>query len=419
MSSTKLFQQIKTNLARESSARLATIVQDTECEQWSPDAIAAARDLLNERAAGLQIEPESTTINDDESEPHTLDLSRGLRTHFDHSSHAKAVLKRLQTYLPPVASAYQPSGKMPAGTVWKMSVAAARGVIYGICTFITTAALFLICWVGIDALANTQVGTNATLLSFLLGIFLVVVQAVVLGSAYPAIGLAVATPLENINKQVKNRNSSMLILLAAFAATIAVTAVWGLASLEPIQQLWEPALKESFADARSPWARLLFVDHFREFQFVGLGLTIWVSCGLVWRLCHEAKFCEACDCYMQEFRLAHLNAGDTDSAARLVSGRDFPTLCRQLRQWDRNATHLNGNLKLHSCPSCSTGFLDLVFHYAATYDRKSKYSPTFLEEEWIIASATLTRELTFALQEAANFAETCDKHSNDSYSIPM
>jgi hypothetical protein len=53
----RLIDTIKTKFARKSSAQLQEIVQAVNHERWSPDAIAAAGELLRDRIAGRAQEP--------------------------------------------------------------------------------------------------------------------------------------------------------------------------------------------------------------------------------------------------------------------------------------------------------------------------------------------------------------------------
>src|SRR5260221_13397253 len=53
-----LINTIKTKFARKSSAQLQEIVQAANQERWSPDAIAAAGEVLQDRMVGRAQEPE-------------------------------------------------------------------------------------------------------------------------------------------------------------------------------------------------------------------------------------------------------------------------------------------------------------------------------------------------------------------------
>jgi hypothetical protein len=52
-----LVERIKSNFARKSSAQLRQITESNDRERWSAEAVAAARDVLAERAAGRAAEP--------------------------------------------------------------------------------------------------------------------------------------------------------------------------------------------------------------------------------------------------------------------------------------------------------------------------------------------------------------------------
>jgi len=54
----QLFDAIKRHFARKSSAQLQEIVQGTNPERWSPEAIAAADEILQDRRAGRAEEPQ-------------------------------------------------------------------------------------------------------------------------------------------------------------------------------------------------------------------------------------------------------------------------------------------------------------------------------------------------------------------------
>lgn len=55
----ELIDTIKLNFARKSSAQLQEIVQSNDPEHWSPEAVAAADEVLQDRAAGRAQEPEA------------------------------------------------------------------------------------------------------------------------------------------------------------------------------------------------------------------------------------------------------------------------------------------------------------------------------------------------------------------------
>jgi hypothetical protein len=53
----QLIETIKANFARKSSAQLQDIVQSNNPERWSPEAVAAAGEILQDRSAGRALEP--------------------------------------------------------------------------------------------------------------------------------------------------------------------------------------------------------------------------------------------------------------------------------------------------------------------------------------------------------------------------
>src|SRR5687768_11853006 len=53
-----LVDSIKRNFARKSSAQLREIVLVNNLERWSPEAVAAAAEVLQERVTGIAQEPE-------------------------------------------------------------------------------------------------------------------------------------------------------------------------------------------------------------------------------------------------------------------------------------------------------------------------------------------------------------------------
>ena len=62
----QLIETIKTNFARKSSAQLQEIVQAANQERWSPEAISAAAEVLQDRKAGCAQEP---AMPEDEPQP--------------------------------------------------------------------------------------------------------------------------------------------------------------------------------------------------------------------------------------------------------------------------------------------------------------------------------------------------------------
>ncbi len=57
ISNAQLVDIIKSHFAGKSSAQLQEIVQSNDAERWSPEAMAAATELLLERLAGRAVEP--------------------------------------------------------------------------------------------------------------------------------------------------------------------------------------------------------------------------------------------------------------------------------------------------------------------------------------------------------------------------
>src|SRR4051812_10316992 len=53
----QIIDTIKTNFARKSSVQLQEIVQATNQERWSPEAVAAAAEVLHDRMSGSAQEP--------------------------------------------------------------------------------------------------------------------------------------------------------------------------------------------------------------------------------------------------------------------------------------------------------------------------------------------------------------------------
>src|SRR5947209_8633630 len=75
----QLMDAIKTHFARKSSAQLQEIVQANNLERWSPEAVAAAGEVLSDRSAGHAQEP---LVAEEERPPPPLSVPDAYRLGF-------------------------------------------------------------------------------------------------------------------------------------------------------------------------------------------------------------------------------------------------------------------------------------------------------------------------------------------------
>ncbi len=64
----RLIDAIKANFARKSVAQLREIAGETDRDRWSPDAVAAANEVLQDRLAGRALEPDAPEADEEPSE---------------------------------------------------------------------------------------------------------------------------------------------------------------------------------------------------------------------------------------------------------------------------------------------------------------------------------------------------------------
>jgi len=98
-----LIDTIKLNFARKSSAQLQEIVQAEDPARWSPEAVAAAGEILQDRAAGLAQEPEVAEEEPppppETPDPYSLALIVGLGTISAIANAATRALVNPESYL--------------------------------------------------------------------------------------------------------------------------------------------------------------------------------------------------------------------------------------------------------------------------------------------------------------------------------
>jgi hypothetical protein len=334
----------------------------------------------------LEVEPEPPILDVVGEEPRpssgtrrrvpSIDEEEAFDGHVDSEVAATALLRQWRADMPEVASAYQPSGVLPAMALVNMSIGATVGAPAG------TVAGGLVAAVGGGLLA--ALGWLIALILFcgfivfaMVALFGLLGLVVVL-LTFSASGWVSAVFTTEFGRWAKNRNVRAAVLFSTVSAGLSVVLAWVLfqAFAKPIlvDHGWIGPQIGDF-DILSPIAALL-----------GGAFAVFIARRTAADRIRAAKFCEECERHMERSPLKKLglsglramaHALNQNRLAEAVSALDLPP-------------GESGEADLFTCPSCSRGYVELKANFKAVWkETKDKKEKT---ESWLVSSVELGAE---------------------------
>lgn len=278
--------------------------------------------------------------------------------------------------LPPVQSAYHPSGKLPPralglmvlGSIVGVPVGAlAGGLTLGVGTLL--AALCGAVFMGIKEVCNV-VACCPVILLFLVAI-------ITYFGMFVAIGVASGVLITEMGKLGKNRNANVPTLLSAVSSFVAVFAFWFIVP--------RMATDIDNSDLEQAYSLVFKMEGFGLVCLI-VGLIVAVVSAVLFALYRvlSAKFCEKCEVYMEHRELPPVTFEGAKDLANLVATSaiaDIPGLPRPISERE-------GTVALFFCPQCGIGYVEATVTYSATWP--SGDSSQNMSESWLVASRALS-----------------------------
>ena len=291
------------------------------------------------------------------------------------SDEAKAALNHLKGELPPVDSAYQPSGVMPMAALGYMTVgipigAVAATVTFTICGLITA----LLLW-GLAAL-NAWLANAWNLICFLAVLALGVVGFVGAAISFAAAGGVAGSCITGMGKQGNNRNTVYPALLALVTAALAGLLIW-----EGFQR-WGAERLDAILDVAPGNLATLYKITFG----IGITIALGVAASTASSEVKGAKFCEDCQLYMTTGTLGSLHLGAVKLLANALHEHDIEAALAAAA----DSGGKDGSASLFHCPQCERGYLEATVQFKVTW--KGEDSEEEKSESWLVGSAELSPE---------------------------
>jgi hypothetical protein len=320
---------------------------------------------------------------------------------FESKEALNAELSRWKTLLPKVPDSYQPSGIVP--------IEAYPGMLVGGAVMIPLAVLAAVL---VSALASVVTIVLAYVIAFLVAlpllfyIIVLIVGAMLLVAAflgwlftYLVLGGICGAGVSLGGRKTKNRGRAAAGAFGFLTGAVSV-AVYFLS-----------------AQWLSNWAGRSDLVAFFGHGFPGLGeydfgFLAWVNAllGILAAAIAGAvigsavlKFCESCEEFMvmESLRPTSLDAGSA-IASQLAAARPDGAL-EAYRPLDEGPLEP----KVHRCPRCGKGYLELRVKFDGQYQRPKDTSSTTVSEDWLCASTPVSPAQVSALSEKSE-AETRD-----------
>ena len=291
------------------------------------------------------------------------------------SAEAKAALNELKRQLPPVASAYQPSGVMPAGALGYMILGIPLGAALATLVFAVFALITgLLLW-GLSAL-NGWLANAWNLICFHSLLVTGLVGFAGAAVSFAAAGTVAAHCITDMGKKGNNRNAVYPALLA-----LATTALAGLLNWEGFQR-WGAERLDAILGAPPGNLALLYKITFGLGLTLALGVAAAGASGEV----KGAKFCEECQLYMDSGTLGGLHLGAVKLLAHALSEHDIEAALAA----GVGDAGKDGLATLFSCPQCEAGYLEATVRFKVAW--KGDDSEEEKEEAWLAGSSQLSPE---------------------------
>jgi hypothetical protein len=302
-----------------------------------------------------------------------IDLDEAHEPKVADKSEAKRLLQRWQEDMPEVASAYQPSGRLPSAAVLCLTVGVPLGSLGGALLWLVVAALttallfgiaFLIGWM---ANACGRVVCAIVLLGILVGL-------IGYGLSYGGLGWASAGITTGLGKLGKNRNPRAALVASAGSALLAVVLI-SLSLDGMLGWLGVDRGPGTWVD----WAVLAA-------QVLGSLLAVCVA-GYTGRdMVRSSKFCEECEEFMTEKPLPEVGLGRLAALTLALKERDLDAVSDLLHA----PSGKDGKPALFRCTRCGRGYVEVTAQFKATWTKGDENEEK--EESWLTASVELDEQ---------------------------
>jgi predicted Zn finger-like uncharacterized protein len=315
------------------------------------------------------------------------------------SKQADLLLLEWKQHLPPVKSAYQPSGILPAAAVVWMTLGAMLGAPAGLLAGTIAGAitaLILAILGGIIALLGAICGVVLCILPIIL-VFVALAGFLITFAAQGAVSAACTTAMGRLGK---NRNATAAALMSVGSTVLGMVLLGvGVAAMgadEVGEQAWqhvagkdEDKPKEQPKDAAAAHKKddegkpvamwIVWIS-----VVVGGVIALIAAAAVGVQMVQEAKFCEDCEQFMEDKEMVVLRLGGTKAVARALGERNVP-VCADLMNAPQGG---HGKTKLFSCAQCGKGFVELTAQFKATWREKDSNKEKI--ESWLAGSVELS-----------------------------
>jgi hypothetical protein len=306
------------------------------------------------------------------------------------SKAAKTALDALKNELPPVESAYRPSGVMPVSALGYMILGVPIGTVIGaLAGGICAAIVGLVLW-GVMAFNLWLVRTwnivcgLAVLIAGLIGF----VGAIVV---FCVAGAFAAACITGMGKAGNNRNATYPALLALVTGPLAVGLLWLLFQEYGVKPL------EAILDVNRGTLDTVYLITFAVGAVIAAATAVSAARSDV----RQTKFCEDCQVYMKAAPLPELRLGLVKLLAAALRQHDLPMAVAALSGTAKTAgtaetvgaigmavpERKEGTATLFHCPQCDKGFLEATAQFKVTW--KGDDSEEEKSESWLVASVEL------------------------------
>jgi len=308
---------------------------------------------------------------------------------------ATRFLQHWKEEIPAVPSAYQPSGVLPAKALLLMIVGSVVGVGAGLLA---------------GGLVATLGGTLVVLVGYLIALmvfcgfiwcFAVVVGGIlalaVAAGTFVVAGWMSALCTTQFGRWGKNRNIRAAAILSVLSSVLAIAIAWVLYYV-----VGKPLLAErGMTDYSDLIAAIVAV--------LGGGIAAFSAGIAATEQVRAAKFCEDCECYMDEISLKRLCLGGLRILLHALGQARIDVAGSLLH----DPPGEDAEVKLFSCSSCSRGYLEATIQFKAEWKKKKdKEDKEDKTESWLAAS----RELAAADVEHLRTESLRAAESNPDYS---
>jgi hypothetical protein len=289
--------------------------------------------------------------------------------------------------MPPVPSAYRPSGALSARALVVLPLAAVLGTPFGVL------AGWLLAVVGYYFLGYPNLGKGVPLRKggedgwFELAIGCACCLAVL-----PLTGIVAGWAASLLSRPAKNRNHTAACWCAGGSGALAMLAavvlflLYGKESLDRL--LWGPSVYQTAAYAVA--------------ALLGAPLGVWVAARIGGWKVEQLKFCEGCNVYMKSAELPGLCLGGLRTMARALAERNLAVAAALLE----DPTGQDGKPMLYTCPTCGRAYVELTAHYEVRWhdpgDLMTEPKTKKKMESWLAGSVELTAAETRRFQPFAN-----------------